>query len=150
MGDAKRRRDRRELQKGLQEIHAEGQGVWQMTCYTKENAAVMAILAMDGDPYASALLRVLESMVQYIWAASPPALCLTCDNILTRAAMPAAFLVVHARRDDPRSSVCNGICDECFDRYPGDALMLAATNVYREKVISGLRVLPPLSAPGSA
>ena len=77
-------------------------------------------------------------------------LCLTCDNTLTATAMPVAYVLLHAMRDDPRCAVCNGICADCYDRHPGKLLQVAVTDAYRRQMISDLRVLPTLSPPGRA
>ena len=148
------RRQRRPLEAltdGLEQIRQEGQGVWQMSIYGPEAAPDLVHAALCGDGYASDVVRALAHMVRNIITApaSLPMLCLTCDNILTAVAMPVAWVLVHARRDDPQQAVGNAICAECYAHHPSaEALGPVVTDVYRRKMIADLRVLPPISEAG--
>ena len=55
--------------------------------------------------------------------AQPPMMCLTCDSEFTREAMPEAWVLMHAHRNEPEKALGNGICAACHARYPGAALL---------------------------
>ena len=142
---------RKALVDGLEQIRQEGQGVWQMAIYGPEAVPGLVNNALCGDGYARNVVRTLAHMAREIITAPAalPMLCLCCDNALTAEAMPAAWVLLHARRDDPEQAVGNGICAECYARHPSaEALGPIVTDVYRRQIISDLRVLPPVSESG--
>ena len=155
MGDARRRRLRAALERGMGEMHAEGQGVWQMHLFNLEGVMELAVKTAGGDASAGRVLTVLDDTVKNIHAVSDtdlPMLCMTCENALTRDAMPEVWVVVHASRDDPKICVANGVCSQCCERHEFDMVKIgeSVTNQYRQAMIPDLRVLSPFSKPGHA
>jgi hypothetical protein len=147
MGEAKRRR---EINRGLKGMHAEGQGIWNLMIYNPADVAGVMRAAAVGDAYARGVVRSLEHMIQGVLTAQPPMMCLTCDSEFTREAMPEAWVLMHAHRNEPEKALGNGICAACHARYPGAALLPVVTDVYRKELINDLRVLPPMSEAGRA
>jgi hypothetical protein len=150
MGEAKRRKERRAINKTLAGMHAEGQGVWDLMIYDPPDVATVMEAARAGDSYARRTVLMLDSVMRRVRAANPPDLCLTCDHEFTAKAMPRAWVLTHAHRDEPRNAMSSGICAACHARYPGAALLPVVTDVYRRNLISDLRVLSPTSEPGHA
>ncbi len=143
------------LTEWVEQIHLEGQGVWQISIYSLEGVAEVLGQALAGDPHAMNIILTLERMLRDIRKAARtrlPKLCLTCDNTFSsKKTMPAAWVLMHAMRDDPKMAVGNGICLECWRRYPNPVvLMPVVTEVYRQKMIPDLRVLPPAAGQGHA
>ena len=150
MGEAKRRRDRRAFVKGVRTVEAEGQGVWQMSIYAPDDVAGLLVDTLAGDERAAKTMAMLHGMMGETISANPPRICLTCDNEFTAEAMPHAWVLVHAIGGAAKKSLGNGICAGCHARYPGEALVPVATEVYRQNMIPDLRILPPMSEAGRA
>jgi hypothetical protein len=143
-----------ELQAGMERIQAEGQGVWQLSIYGPE--AVLALLhnSFVGDADATRTMTAIARLIAGIHevASTPkPMLCLLCDTKFGRRSMPLAWVLLHARRDDPSQAVGNGICAACYKKYPSaEALSPPVIALYKAKMITDLRLLPPIGPPGHA
>jgi hypothetical protein len=139
------------LQKNLQAIEAEGQGIWQMAIYGPDNLLQLFTDALGADNYASATVFAIEQMITQILTTGPKPLCLTCENQFSKSLMPIAWVIVHAKRDDPDKAIGNGVCADCWSRYRSSQLLLPiALDLYRRGALPTLRRLPPLSPPGTA
>jgi hypothetical protein len=154
VGEAKRQRTLKALRKGMEEIRAEGQGVWQLGIYSMEGAFEIAAAALEGNDDAGRILLTLERLllsVQEAATTTDPALCLLCDNVFRDGRLPAAWVLLQAHRADPTHAVGNGICMDCWSKYPSvKELAPVVTDVYRHRVMPDLRVLPSISEPGRA
>lgn len=146
------RKAREALTRHVEQMHADGQGVWQLTVYNLAGAAEQTAKAVAGDPYARAVVRALDSLIRNTRTANPPMLCLTCDNTLSENFAPMALVLMHAKRDDPHGTVANGICPDCCarHRFDMDRIGHAASAAYGKMLISDLRILPPINHPGHA
>jgi hypothetical protein len=152
MGEAKRRRSlgRRELlEEATRRICEEGQGVYQLSLVSALGAAPLFAQAISGDSQAAYHLLIVARLLEQIRTAPPRSklMCLLCDNEFSAAALPLAFVIMHARRDDPGMVMGNGICCRCCDASDLQARIL---DKYREGLISDLRVLPPIGEAGTA
>ena len=150
MGEAKRRRERREINKGLAGMHAEGHGVWDHMIYDPPDAATVREATRSRDSYDRNIVLMLDRMIQDALSASPSTLCLTCDHEFTANAMPRAWVLTHAHRDAPENAMGGGICAACHARWPGSEILSVVTEVYRKHLADDLRVLPPMSEAGHA
>jgi hypothetical protein len=48
--------------------------------------------------------------IKQLAVVSPPMLCLLCDGEFGAGALPVAFVMLTAHRDDPSACVMNGLC----------------------------------------
>jgi hypothetical protein len=151
-GEAKRKRSIQALQDRLEDIHAEGQGVWQISIYGLDAVVEVMAAALAGSKTATGIALALEHLSQGVIRSgrtAEPVMCLLCDSAFKQERMPAAWILVHARRDDPTHAAGHGVCSNCLHRYPDmNALGIAITDYYRANAISDLRLLPPISEPG--
>ena len=151
MGEAKRRKERARLRQGLEVMRVEGQGIWQTSIYNRAGVADLMTGALAGDRRAKDIAGVVARMIRHVETACPPMLCLTCDNEVTATSMPAAFVVMHADRDDPTQAACNVICEACHARNPSPmALAPSVTDAIRVRIIPDLRVIQPVNDEGHA
>jgi hypothetical protein len=163
MGETKRRKqagtflhDRAHLQSGLEAIHAEGAGVYELPFFNRAGIAELWAAALAGNEKARAYLHVLEQTQRHITAPTVPdtergMLCLLCDTVFWRGCQPEAFIVLHAHRDIPTQVVLQCICPRCYTAHGSlPDLKGAVLAKLRRDVISDLREIPPPSAPGHA
>ncbi len=155
MGQAKRRRGIQAMRDGFKEMHAEGQGIWDIKIYGPLGMMQIASAALAGDDDAGRVILLLERLTLDIVEAGrtrKPLMCLLCENTFGQpSTMPMAWVVLHAHVDNARQGFGNGICWDCWERYPSaDALAPVVLDYYRSKVISDLRVLPQPIEPGHA
>jgi hypothetical protein len=145
MGEAKRKRN---LAQGIKEIHAEGQGAWQIQVITPEDVLRISIGYLAGAPAAAKWFPWIYDICEQMDKARPPILCLLCDHEFTPQTPPRAFVAFTAMRDDPRSAIGNGLCPKCA-AHPNLTQQIA--DKYRQNMIPDLRVIPtPHPNPGHA
>jgi hypothetical protein len=149
MGEAKRKsKRRRDLEQGIKEMHAEGQGAWQITVITPEEVLRISLGYIAGDTASMKWFRWIYDLCEQMDKARPPALCLLCDHEFTAQTPPRAFVALTALRDDPTSAIGNGLCPKCA-AHPN--LMQQIADKYRQSMITDLRVIPaPHPTPGHA
>jgi hypothetical protein len=151
MGEAKRRRAYSQREREFAEkIEAEGQGIWRIMIYGPADVANQAALALAGDMDARKVVFSLQYMKRNVLDPHTPGVCLTCDKPFSARFMPMAWVVLQAHRDDARKMMGNGICADCYARWPGAALNPIVADVLRKEFFSHMEVLPPLSEPGHA
>jgi hypothetical protein len=141
------------LQRGLEDLHSEGQGVWQLAILSPDAAPAFLTAALAGDPSAATTLRAAQGFIQQILrhrSASRAPLCLLCDNALWRKAPPAAIGVITAYRDDPHTAIGHGICADCTRMRSSEQLQHDVLAKLRTDMITDLRVIQPPSEPGRA
>jgi len=141
MGQAKRRR----LAKETAAIETEAAGVYAVMIVTPQIALEMGAAALEGNLEAETYMLAIAHCLREIPKRRPRLLCLTCDKEFSAQALPAAFALFHAYRDDAKTALGNGLCDACATKPDLEGRVLAA---YKEKLLGDLRVLPRFS-PGS-
>jgi hypothetical protein len=138
---------RSELKRAFQTVQDEGQGVWQFALFGPQDIPELIAASMAGDAVADRWLLMLGRALREIPRAKPSVLCLLCEHEFSRTKVPMAFVALTASIDDPGVAIVNGLCLRC---YMAANLADRVTGYYRDKLIPGLRRLPPFSAPGRA
>jgi hypothetical protein len=137
----------------MQQIRAEGDGVYKMA-FVRPETALELFRAARHDADARRLFRAVADTLDRIAAYARPAdsvLCLLCDTPLWRRELPQMIIILYAHSDAPTGALAQGICRHCCARYDTEqALRAAVVETYRTGLITDLRELPPLSAPGHA
>jgi hypothetical protein len=136
------------LEETFQQIHGEGQGVWQFAVFSPENTPELILAALAGQELAIRWLRALSDAMHTVPRQKPPMLCLLCQHTFRLSRPPAAFAMLTAKIEDPSVAVVNGLCPRCFtaDRDMQDRI----AEYYRKNALSDLRMLPPIGEPGRA
>jgi hypothetical protein len=148
MSNRHERRKRERFVRGLRRVENEGQGVWDMRVIFPQTLPAIVSDAAAGKPGMAVLYDLVMQAASHVREARPPALCLLCDHAFT-GDMPAAFVVVTARVDEPKGGITNGLCAHCAEPGGSDLLQRVAQS-YKERVMGDLRVLPVPHAPGRA
>ena len=150
MGEAKRRRKARgnqrqdEILAGANQMHAEGQGVWQVEILFPQH--IRAMLRSATTSQSLRKLSILDNAISGLRKMQPPAMCLLCDRAFVRDA-PAAFVLLTATIDGPTQALANGLCDDCASQ---DHLQGRIAEKYKDMMLDDLRVLPTPAEPGQA
>jgi hypothetical protein len=98
----------------LAAFHDECGGVLEIKILRKERDAPALLLGVTlGDPRAIALCRALSRWADGIERCRPVCFNFSCDRAFAIDAMPAAFMVAAAYRDDARHCLISGICGNC-------------------------------------
>jgi hypothetical protein len=147
MSNRRQRRKRERFVRGFRRVENEGQGVWDMQVIFPQTVPEIVAAAAAGEPGMTVLYDLVMQAAQHVREAHPPALCLLCDHTFT-GDMPAAFVIVTARVDEPKGGITSGLCAGCVE--PVSDLLQRVSQSYKEQVIGDLRVLPPLHASGTA
>ena len=84
---AGRAEHRRDLQRGVEVMQAEGQGVWQLQLITPD-------LVLSSSPPPAQALRAIGRTIGRMMSASPAALCLLCDTEFGGTSVPLAFVMI--------------------------------------------------------
>src|SRR5262249_23308524 len=88
-----------ELEKGLKEIQAQGQGVWRIDVIFPWN---IPDLLLRGAEQSFRLLTMVAKAIADMPKMKPSPMCLLCDHVFTkRRPTPAAFVLLFASVDDP-------------------------------------------------
>jgi hypothetical protein len=127
--DRYRRNRRASLQRGAEQIRAEGGGVYRV----------------DIIPFATALFHPqacqgIPKLVNGVIRGKPP-LCLLCDTEFALDAAPAAIVTLTAYCNAPTRGLVSGVCYACAESW--ETLQQRIVEAYRTGLISDLRVLPP-------
>jgi hypothetical protein len=151
MGEAKRRAkargDRRqdEILARANQMHVEGQGLWQMEIVFQQDIPVMLLRAKTSRSVRTRF-SILANAIGQMPRMQPSAMCLLCDHAFIEDA-PAAFVLLTAAIDGPTQGIVNGLCVDCASQ---DDLQGRIAEKYKDMMVDGLRVLPSPAAPGQA
>ncbi len=153
MGDAKRRRAGVEgpvsieaVTAAFDEMHAEGQGVWQFTLITPDVVMALTVQALMGDTTAARTLLASETFILKLRKVRPRMLCLFCENQFRSDSMPAVLIMLHAGRDDATNAIFQGVCSQCEANGDLESRLIAR---YREWGFTDLRPIS-IGEPGLA
>jgi hypothetical protein len=141
------------LERGIREIHAEGQGCWRLAIVTRSSSAALISAAEAGDAHAIVTLRAVEQFIEQIDARRSPdrgPLCLLCDAVLWRDGPPGAVGIMSAYRDDARTALGHGFCVACVAARTDAQLGQDVVAKLRAEMMPDLRVIPTPSPPGHA
>jgi hypothetical protein len=141
------------LERGIREIHAEGQGCWRLAIVTPAASASLLSAARAGDTYAATVLHAAEQLIEQIQARQSPdgaPLCLLSDTALWCDVPPAAVGIMSAYRDDARLAIGHGFCAACVAARTEAHLGQDVVAKLRAEMMPGLRIIPTPSQPGHA
>jgi hypothetical protein len=142
-----------QLERGIREIRAEGQGCWRLAIVTPLSSVTLLSAARAGDAYAAAVLQAAEQLIEQIRTRRSPdgaPLCLLCDTALWRDAPPAAIGIMSAFRDDARLAIGQGFCAACVAARSEAQLGQDVVAKLRAEMMPDLRIIPTPSQPGHA
>jgi len=151
MGEAKRRAkargDRRqdEILTRANQMHVDGQGLWQIEIVFQQDIPAMLLRAKTSQSVQTRL-SILASAIGSMRRMQPSAMCLLCDHAFIGDA-PAAFVLLTAAIDGPTQALANGLCVDCASQ---DDLQRRIAEKYKDMMLDDLRVLPSSAAPGQA
>jgi hypothetical protein len=137
--------NQRALERELKEMHAEGQGIFQIELITPLNVGHLMGKALAGDAAAGRVMVAFAEFLRRVVSTRPATLCLLCDTAFAPGAPPITGVLMTAHRDEPNTGVWNGLCLGCSKKSGLEELICT---YYRENAISDLRRLPAFSEAG--
>lgn len=144
-----KRTTRASLQRGLQRIQKEGQGVWRFETFDCMNMPEFMVEALLLGPPESGFARAVFDVAFGLATQRRAVDCLLCGATIGLGNMPRDISVLHAMRDDPSEAVAFCICNICHDD-DHDVLAGKITGYLKANLVPDLRRLPPIATAGRA
>lgn len=145
------------LNAGVNDMAAEGQGVWVIAIYPGSVVRDVLRDARQGDRHALDVFECFKALADSICTgpADTPRLCFLCERAFAPppgTEWPAVLTTMHADVAQPKTCLIHGICRHCAVRYRDvEGLLAPIQEAVKQHIgIDDARILPPSSASGHA